>query len=122
MNIRNIDLSLIETDNKWIERIFANIKGVVVDSTIYIEYTGASDKKEAFTDAYKKYLPDIKKTLYKYGITSIKSNSDLNDVKLSWLKDLINVFEPKKIEFSIKNWEFSYIVEVTNDQQRNYNQ
>lgn len=103
MKISNFDISLVQTSNRWVERIFANLESVMlIDGILYVRYIGKEESLNDFRDAYKKYLPEMLQSLYSYGVKAIKSDKEIDNIKLSWLKSLIETFEPKKVEFSLK--------------------
>ena len=106
MKITNFEWSerLLSYENKIIQRIFANIHPVqLINETLYVDYIGKEEVKDEFNKYFSKFKPEILSLLRENGIKDIKSSKVLDLEKVNWLKSLVEEFQPKNIEFSIKN-------------------
>jgi len=93
----------LNVENAWVSRILANIEPIAqVNSIVYVKYIGPEDKKEAVFEAFKKYTPELNAFVIQFGASFVQASKDLDSVKLTWLETLIEKFQPKGIEFSIK--------------------
>lgn len=92
-----------KSNNPWVSRILANLTPIAqIDSVIYVKYSGPKDKKKAVFNAFKKYTPELNAFMVNFGGAYIQASKDLDMVKLSWLELLIEKYQPKGIQFSIK--------------------
>lgn len=97
------DWYLIKTDIKILERLIANFELIaIINNIAIIKFSGEPSKKEIVIKNYRIYKQDfaqlVNSNLHTNGVV-IRENID--EVKLDWLKKLINEFEPKKIDFNI---------------------
>ncbi|MGB2552755.1 hypothetical protein ACPF04_06205 [Campylobacter sp. MOP51] len=72
----------------------------IVESTLYIRYTGNLDELIHFRYIYSKHREVIEATIKeKFGVAEILNDKDINQVKLNWLKNLIDTYQPTGIKF-----------------------
>lgn len=92
-----------ECKNKLISRIFANLTPVaMINQTLYIEYSGKAEYKEAVEKAYSENQLEIKSAVLKiFGASIIASSTKLDQAKLAWLEKLFETYAPKNVSFNI---------------------
>jgi hypothetical protein len=92
-----------EGKNKLISRIFANLTPVaMINQTLYIEYSGKAEYKEAVEKAYSENQLEIKSAVLRVlGASVIASSAKLDQAKLAWLEKLFEAYAPKSVSFNI---------------------
>ena len=84
-------------------RVVANLRPVcVINESLYIEYCGKKEHYKMVMDAYKKKRDIIEaKILSTYSVSFIGNGKKVDEMKLSWLKELISIYQPRQIKFNI---------------------
>lgn len=92
-----------ENKNKLISRIFANLTPIaMINQTLYIEYSGKAEYKEAVEKAYSENQLEIKSAVLRvFGASIITSSAKLDQAKLAWLEKLFETYAPKSVSFNI---------------------
>lgn len=84
-------------------RVVANLRPVcVINESLYIEYCGKKEHHKMVMDAYKKKRDIIEaKSLSTYSVSFIGNGKKVDEMKLTWLKELISIYQPRQIKFNI---------------------
>jgi len=101
---REIDLGVLQFNDRYIERIFANLESIGnINGVLCLKYVGPEDKKDLVLQAFKTKKPFIDQ-LVKSSYPDIKKvviRNNIDEIKLEWLEKLIEKFEPKGVQISI---------------------
>ena len=88
-----------------IHRLMVNLKPVAkINTILYVEYIGEESKKEVFQNYFNKEKSNLESYLsVVYQTNRVLSSKQLDKTKLDWLKNLIEIYKPKHINFNLMN-------------------
>lgn len=92
-----------ESKNSFIAEVLKNLAPVaIINQTLYIEFIGKAENKKNIEKSYLQNKLEIQSILVQaFNIATIANSSKLDEVKLSWLKQLIETYTPMNISFNV---------------------
>ena len=90
-------------ENKWVNRILNNLTPIIIiDNTLYFQFSGEEENKVQVFEAYKKYKLEIEEQIrLLFNVSNFASGKNIDEIKLKWLEGLVSKFGPSEIKFKL---------------------
>ena len=74
----------------------------IINDTLFVEFTGEPEESANLREVYKANISKIETSIKEmFQVAKIENANKLSKEKLSWLKELIDAYQPKGVEFKV---------------------